>query len=101
MFPTTTRYLLLTAALTSAGCSKTAKEYYDAGDRYVEAGKLREASIEYRNAIAQDPRFGDARYKLARTYLKLEEPGRALPELVRAAICCRIASMCRSKPARC
>jgi len=43
-----------------------------------------EAALEYRNAIQQDPRFGEARFKLAATYLQLNEPQNAYREFIRA-----------------
>jgi tetratricopeptide (TPR) repeat protein len=49
------------------------------------AGKLREAVIEFRNAIQQDPRFGRARFQLAEAYAATGNPSGALQEYVRAA----------------
>src|SRR5215212_4616741 len=61
------------------------REYVRSGDSYVARKQLREAALEYRNAIQQDPRFGEARLKLADTYAQLGEPANALREYVRAA----------------
>jgi tetratricopeptide (TPR) repeat protein len=55
------------------------------GDRYAEQKKLREAVIEYRNALNVDGRYGEARYKLADTYERLGDLPNALREFVRAA----------------
>ena len=51
----------------------------------VEQKKYAEAVVEYRNAIQQDPKFGMARYKLAETYMQLNQPAEAFREYMRAA----------------
>ena len=62
-------------ALWADGCSKdpevAKREFLKSGDDYVAQGKLNEAVIQYRSAVNQDQRFGDARYKLAETLAKL------------------------------
>src|SRR5688572_18598462 len=81
--------LACSALVGAAGCSKdpevAKREYVASGDQYVEQKKYAEAVVEYRNAIQQDPKFGPARYKLAETYLKLNQPSDAYREFVRAA----------------
>jgi tetratricopeptide (TPR) repeat protein len=81
--------VVLGLLLLASGCStdpEVAKpEFVLSGDRYVADTKLREAVVEYRNAIQQDPRFGEARRKLAETYLQLGDAGNAYREFVRAA----------------
>ena len=80
--------LLACAALVS-GCSKDAevakREYLSSGDAYFEQKKYAEAVVEYRNAIQQDPKFGQARYKLAESYIYLNQPADAYREYIRAA----------------
>ncbi len=49
------------------------------------AGKYKEAALEYRNALQQDPRAGDVRVKLAETSLKTGDLPNALGEYVRAS----------------
>ena len=75
--------------LLAIGCSRDPetlkREYLASGDAYVAQGKLNEAVIEYRNAIQQDARFGDARYKLAEVYTRLNELPNAMREYIRAA----------------
>jgi tetratricopeptide (TPR) repeat protein len=61
------------------------KRHVASGDKYLADGKVAEAIIEYRNAVQRQPNAGTARQKLAETYLKANEPAKALPELVRAA----------------
>jgi tetratricopeptide (TPR) repeat protein len=75
--------------LLAVGCSRDPevlkREYLASGDSYVQQGKLNEAVIEYRNAIQQDARFGDARYKLADVYTRLNDLPNAMREYIRAA----------------
>jgi putative PEP-CTERM system TPR-repeat lipoprotein len=81
--------LLGVMAASLAACSKdpdqAKAEYLASGDRLAAEGKHREAIVEYRNAIQQDARFGEARLKLADAYLAVSEPANAFREYVRAA----------------
>jgi Tfp pilus assembly protein PilF len=45
--------------------------YLSSGEKYFKAGNYPAAEIEFRNAIALDPKFEQAHYQLAETYLKL------------------------------
>ncbi len=76
----------LTACLFT-GCSRDPnvrkQKYFESGQRYFEKGKYREAAIQYSNAIQVDPRFANAHYQLALTYLKLGEATRAFQQLGR------------------
>ena len=80
--------LLLLAAL-SAACSsdpeKLKREYVTSGDQFVAQKKYPEAIIEFRNAVAQDARFGEARLKLASALEATGNAAGALGEYVRAA----------------
>ena len=73
----------------SLGCTRdreaAKREYLASGDQFLSQGKLREAIVQYRNAVRQDPRFGEARYKLAEAYLRNDEMGAAAREYIRAA----------------
>jgi tetratricopeptide (TPR) repeat protein len=60
------------------------KRYYESGNRYFEKGRYKEASIQYRNALKRDQRYGAAHYKLALTALKLNDVGLAVSSLRRA-----------------
>lgn len=66
--------LVLILSLFASACSKdpavAKKEYFEKGNQYFEQQKYSEATIEYRNAIQQDPQYGEARLKLAETYIK-------------------------------
>lgn len=76
-----TAALAATLALGSVtGCSrdpnKQKHKYLESGKRYADEGKLREAIIQFSNALKVDRNFGDAHYELAKAYLK---QGSALP----------------------
>src|SRR5215470_2669051 len=80
---------VLGLALATTGCGKdpeTAKRaYLKSGDDYMAKQKYAEAVIEYRNAVAVDDHFGEARYKLASAYIRGGDGSKALAEGVRAA----------------
>ncbi|MGB2716421.1 MAG: tetratricopeptide repeat protein [Vicinamibacterales bacterium] len=82
-------FVLFGISVFALGCSRNPEEamrrHLAAGDKYLADGKVAEAIIEYRNAVQQQPNAGPARQKLAETYLKANDPAKALPELVRAA----------------
>ena len=76
------------AVLLVAGCRSpeaTKQAFFESGTRYLAEGRIREAIAEYQNAIQTDPRFGEARLKLAEVYMLDDQPVRALSESVRAA----------------
>jgi Tfp pilus assembly protein PilF len=81
--------LVLIAAVTAVGCRTNPdvakQEYVKSGDRFVEQKKYAEAIVQYRNAVQQDPRFGEARYKLAEAYAKTGDGRNAYREYIRAA----------------
>ena len=59
------------------------QKYFESGQRYFEAGKYREAVIEFTNAIKVDPAYAEAHHQLAETYLQLQQGDRAFQELAR------------------
>ena len=62
---------ILVAAILAGACAdpETAKQQaFESGNRYFDQKQDAEAIVEYRKAIQIDPRFGDARYKLAQAY---------------------------------
>jgi len=61
------------------------REYLKSGNDYVAQGKTAEAIIQYRNAIQQDARFGEARFKLAEALWATGDRNGAYREYVRAA----------------
>jgi tetratricopeptide (TPR) repeat protein len=76
----------LIAAL-SLGCSRDPnvrkQKYFASGQQYFQQGKYQEAAIQFSNATDIDPRFAEAHYRLAQTYLKLQDWNRAYQELNR------------------
>ena len=72
--------LALTATLFT-GCSRDPnvrkQKYFESGERYFEKAKYREAAIQYSNAIQVDPRFAQAHYRLALSYLRVGEESTA------------------------
>jgi tetratricopeptide (TPR) repeat protein len=72
-----------------ASCSRDpkvlAKKYVDQGNKFFSRGKLRQASIMYRNALQKDKLYGEAYYRLGLTDLKLNDFGNAV-KMLRYAI---------------
>lgn len=60
------------------------KRYFESGNKYFQNGRYKEASIQYRNALKRDARYGPAHYKLALTSLKTNDIGSAVNSLRRA-----------------
>ena len=78
--------LVLTTALAACSDVEADKQrYLQSGNEFFEQKKYQEAVVEYRNAIALDERFGEARYKLAESYVALGDAGNAFRHYVRAA----------------
>ena len=73
----------LTACSISPDSAK--KEYFARAEQYFAEKKYDEAIVEYRNALQQDPQFGDARFKLAEAYVAKSDYSKAYPEYIRAA----------------
>lgn len=61
------------------------REYLASGDKFMSQDKVKEAIVQYRNALRHDPRFGEARYKLAEAYVLNGDSQRAGREYIRAA----------------
>ena len=77
--------MIALAASLLVGCSRDPKvkrqKYLESGQRYFEAGKYQEASIQFSNAIEVDKGFADAHFRLGETLLKLGSPSNAYAEL--------------------
>jgi Tfp pilus assembly protein PilF len=58
----------------TTGCSrdpnKQKLKYLESGKRYADEGKLKEATIQFSNALKVDRNFADAHYELAKVYIK-------------------------------
>src|SRR6476659_9661957 len=80
--------ILLAILLGLAACSRdpqvVKKRYYESGNKYFEKGRYKEASIQYRNALKRDPRYGPAHYKLALTAIQTRDVQSAVGALRRA-----------------
>src|SRR5260370_24933779 len=76
------------AATLFTGCSRDPnvrkQKYFESGERYFARSKYRQAAIQFSNAVQVDPRFAQAHYQLAQTYLKLRDFNRAYQALSRA-----------------
>jgi tetratricopeptide (TPR) repeat protein len=90
----TSRYLtscivLILGLSTIAACSRdkerAKRDYMERGDRYAQEKNIDAAIIEYRNAIQQDVRYGEAYRKLASAYLNRGRGAEALRAAVSAA----------------
>ena len=71
-----------------AGCSDTEqakKEFFENGERFLKDNKYQEAIVEFRNALQQDDKYGEARLKLAEAYTATGNAAGAFREYVRAA----------------
>jgi tetratricopeptide (TPR) repeat protein len=81
--------ILVAVAAGSASCRRdpiaAKRRYVESGDKFEAAGRHAEALLQYRNAIAQDPRDGHVRLKLANAFLATGDFGNGLREHVRAA----------------
>ena len=64
------------------------RKYLESGNQYFLNKKYAEATVQYNNALRQDPKFGEARWKLAEAYKALGNIRLAFPEYVRAADLC-------------
>jgi tetratricopeptide (TPR) repeat protein len=73
--------------LISIGCNRDPsvrkQKYLESGMRYEKDGKLREAAIQFSNALKVDHNFGNAHYELAKTYLKMGNTMAGYQELMR------------------
>ena len=79
---------LLAVVACVIGCSNPERdkvEHVKKGDQYVADKKDQFAVIEYASAIKIDPKYGDAHWKLAQTYERLNNANAAFPAYIRAA----------------
>src|ERR1700730_17045740 len=79
--------LFLVAPLLSS-CSNPETEkvrHLQRGNQYAAEKRDAFAVVEYASAVKLDPKFGEARFKLAQTYERMDNLRAAFPEYVRAA----------------
>ena len=71
------------------GCSRdperSAKLFVEKGDQYAAAGRLKEAAIEYRNAIRQTPAVVEPHARLAAVAARTSDVTTVMRELVQIA----------------
>lgn len=82
------RGVLVCVALVAWGCSNPERDkvrHLERGNAYAAEKRDSFALVEYASAIQIDPRYGDARLKLAETYERMDNMREAIPEYVRAA----------------
>lgn len=78
--------LMVGLALTAAcGGGPTKEEYFASAEGFAKEEKYPEAIVQYRNAIAVDAQYGEARFKLAEAYVRTNDLARAMGEYIRAA----------------
>ena len=70
--------LFFTACSTDPNNAKL--KYLNSGEQYFKSGDYQAAIIQFRNALQVDPKYADAHYQLARTYLSLGKQDAALGE---------------------
>ena len=70
-----------------AGCNRDPnvrkQKYLESGQRYETAGKLREAGIQFSNALKIDHNYGDAHFELAKVYLQMGSVNAAYAEFLK------------------
>src|SRR5688500_873038 len=79
---------LLLAALTAASCTDAdtqKRRHLERGDQYAAEKRDDFAVVEYASAVKLDPKFGEARLKLAETHERMGNYRLAAPEFIRAA----------------
>src|SRR5262245_5642299 len=74
---------LLPVACSSPEAQK--RRHFEKGNQYAAEKRDEFAVIEYANAVRVDPKFGEARLKLAETYERMNNLRAAFPEFIRAA----------------
>ena len=80
--------VILAALVGFTSCSRdpnvVKKRYLESGNKYFDKGRYKEASIQYRNALKRDQKYGAAHYKLALVSLKVGDVAGSVPSLRRA-----------------
>src|SRR6187431_3442177 len=80
--------VVLLASLALASCSNPEAQklkYLERGNQYAAEKRDDFAVVEYASAVQIDPKFGEARLKLAQTYERMQNFRAAFPEFIRAA----------------
>lgn len=83
---------LFLAALMASSCSNPETEkirHLERGNQYAAEKRDQFAVVEYASAVKIDPKFGEARFKLAETYERLNNPSAAFPSTSAPRTRCR------------
>src|SRR5271167_984182 len=71
----------------TTGChrdpNKQKQRYLESGKRYADQGKLKEATLQFTNALKVDRNFGEAHYQLSKVFMKQGSLMPAYGELMR------------------
>src|SRR5215203_3773811 len=81
-------YALVLASALLSSCNNLEAEklqHVKRGDEYAKEKRDEFAVVEYASAVKLDPKYGEARLKLAETYERMNNLQAAFPEFVRAA----------------
>src|ERR1039457_2632956 len=65
-------------------CIATKQTYLSRGNKFYDAGKYADASLNYQKAIQKDPKFGEAYYRLGLAAIKQDQGREAYDALLRA-----------------
>ena len=80
---------ILTLVAIGISCSRdpeiAKREYLKSGDEFLSQNKVKDAIVQYKKALTQDPQSGEARARLANAYVQDGEMELAAREYVRAA----------------
>ena len=80
--------VVLAVLLGLVSCSRdpnvVKRRYFESGNKYFDKGLYKQASIQYRNALKQDPKYAAAHYKLALTYMRIPDISAAVNSFRRA-----------------
>jgi tetratricopeptide (TPR) repeat protein len=80
--------LILVPLIATAACRRdpevAKRAYVVSGDAYVAEKDYKAAILQYRNAVQQDPRFGEAHFRLADAYTRDNDLADAARQYIRA-----------------
>ncbi len=82
-FPVALAFALLFIAACSRDPNVVKQKYFASGTAYFQKQKYREAAIQFANAAKVDPKFAEAHYQLAQSYIRLALWSGAYQELSR------------------
>src|SRR5262249_50550621 len=77
--------IALAAATACSSPEMQKRRHFERGNQYAAEKRDEFAVVEYANAVRLDPKFGEARLKLAETFERMNNLKAAAPEFIRAA----------------